>query len=209
MGRYADSHSVCGIWLAALETGKWCLWGCIAHCWWKEHRVLPSRWQRNLTGAGCGPDHHPHVEAAARCCSWHNEAVDHQIFQCVLWESVCTHTNGPWKRDFSRRNEHNILPVCFTQQADLPFKGKCLLPLRHFLSVAITFFKRKMEGFFPPFFPRHLHFSFSHLILQYFSFFLPKSNCWRNFFCKLSLWEIKNYYQYLGKKKSRLFCTFL
>lgn len=89
------------------------------------------------TGAGCGPDHRPHVEAAVCCSSRCNEAVDHQIFQYVLWKSVCTHTNGPWKRASSGRHEHNILPVCFIQQTDLPFKGKCLLPLRHFLSVAI------------------------------------------------------------------------
>lgn len=149
MGRCVASHAVSEVSvvsLAAPLAGKWCLWGCNAHCRWEEHRGTP-------TGAGCGPNPHLPVEATVCCCSQIYKAVDHQIFQYVLWKSVCTHTNGPWKRASSGRHEHNILPVCFIQQADLPLRGKCLLPLRHFLSVAIPFFNRKMEGLFSPFFP--------------------------------------------------------
>lgn len=206
MGRYVDSHAVSEVSvcqpcrLEAMPLRLQC------PCWWKEHKVLPGRWQRNLHRSWLWSRSHPHVGAAVRCCSRCNEAVDHHVSQYVLWKSVCTHTHGPWKRASSGRHEHNILPVCFIQQADLPFEGKCLLRLRHFLSVAVPFFKRKMQGFFPPFFPRHLHFSFSSLILQYFP---AKKYCWHIFFCKHSLWEIENNYLYLGKKKSRLFCTFL
>lgn len=77
----------------------------------------------------------------------------------MLWKSGFAHTNGPWEGSLlcltqtsSGRHDCNIFPVYFIQQAYflLPFKGKCLLPLRQFLSVAILFFNMKMDVFFYP-----------------------------------------------------------
>jgi len=68
------------------------------------------------------------------CCRRCYKAVNHQIFQCMLWKSGFSHTSGPWERALlcltqasSGRHECNILPVCFIQRAYflLPFKAKC------------------------------------------------------------------------------------
>lgn len=77
----------------------------------------------------------------------------------MLCKSGFAHTNGPWERSLicsteasSGRHECNILPVYFIQQAYflLLFKGKCLLPPRQFLSVAILCFMMNMGSFFYP-----------------------------------------------------------
>lgn len=58
VGGYVDSHTVpevSVVSLAAPQAGK--------ECWWKESRAMSSLpdGRGTPTGAGCGPDHHPHV----------------------------------------------------------------------------------------------------------------------------------------------------